>query len=47
MEKISCINCVTNEEVLYTVKDRNILHTLKKKRNWSHPAQEVPSETCN
>jgi hypothetical protein len=28
---------VTNEEVLHTVKDRNILHTIKKKRgkaNW-------------
>jgi hypothetical protein len=35
MEKISCTNCVTNEEVLHRVKDINILHTIKKKKaNW-------------
>jgi len=37
MEKISYTNCVTNEEVLHTVKDTNNLNTIKKKKrkaNW-------------
>jgi hypothetical protein len=33
MEKISCTNCVRNEEVLHRVKEeRNILHTRKRRK---------------
>jgi hypothetical protein len=35
MEKISWTDCVRNEEVLRGVKDRNILHTIKRRKvNW-------------
>jgi hypothetical protein len=36
MEKISWIDCVRNEEVLYRIKEeRNILHTVKRRKaNW-------------
>jgi hypothetical protein len=32
MEKISCTYRVINEKVLHTVEDRNILHTIKKRK---------------
>jgi hypothetical protein len=35
MEKISWTDRVRNEEVLHRVKERNILHTIKRgKANW-------------
>jgi hypothetical protein len=48
MEVISWTDRVRNEEVLHRVKEeRNILHTIKrrKKKDWSHLAQKLPSET--
>jgi hypothetical protein len=36
MEKVSLTHCVASEKVFYRVKERNILHTVKRrKNNWT------------
>jgi hypothetical protein len=44
-EKISLTDRVRNEEVLLRVKEqRNILHEISKRKDWSHFAQQLPSK---